>query len=170
MNGYEEFGKYLVASLGIDDGGFDWDFIVRKYSERSDKTRKPGLMWINWTVCTYFNVKAYDVKIRQSSKRIHTIPRHTAQYLASILFGYTQTELSDFYGITHRSLISNNNLTVENRLASDKHYQTDVKNITNKLLGYERDHEPRASTVEITGGVQIPENEERHDMSLDGNG
>jgi len=165
-NGYEDFGKYLLTHLGFVDtpDDLDWNFIVRTYSKKGDRRSKPGLMWLNWTVCTYFGMDPALVRTERSRKRVYVKPRHIAQYLAIMLFGYTQEEVSEFYGIKNRSLITSNNGSVENLMVTDKYYKLDVENITQKLLRYDENEEPGTSTIGIPRSVQ--ESEEREGDGL----
>jgi len=148
MNRYEEFGKYLLDYLKIANRhrNVDWKLVTRQFAKKQLYDRKPGLTWINWVVCTYFGIDPIIVKEQRSRKRLYVIPRHISQYLAIKLFGYSQDEISNFYGITNRSLISNNNENVEKLLSTDNYYKLDLEIITNKLLGYDENENQRTST------------------------
>ena len=165
-NGYEDFGKYLLSQLKIEHEPEDWYRFIRTYTKRIDKQRKPGLLWINWIVCTHFNVD--PISVRNMETRKHTLikPRHVAQYLAAILFGYTQYEIGEFYKIKNRSLISNNNENVESLLSTDKYYRMDIDIITNKLLGYDKTEIQRTDTNGSTKDISRPRIETRNDLSI----
>lgn len=138
-NGYERFGKYLLAHLGIIENpdDMDWDYIVSEYNKLSIKT-KPGLMYINWLVATHFDQDPYEVRTNKMRKPDLITPKHTVMYLATTLYNYTQYDLRDFYGLNERSTISSALRKIEGWLTSDKYFKAEFEQITNKLLGYEQ--------------------------------
>ena len=152
-NGYEQFGKYLLSHLNIDNPDeFDWDFIIRGYVE-SAKVTKPGLMYINWLIANHFGMDAYEVRTVKTNKPEYTTPKHVAMYLAATLFRYTQDDIRDFYGLSikNRSSVANALTKVEGWMQSDKYFKEDIESITNKLLGYEQVYK-RPITSTIGGG------------------
>ena len=114
-------------------------------------------MWINWTVSTYFGADASEVKNKKSKKRAHVYPRHISMYLATMLFGYTQDEIAEFYtqAVKNRSSVANALTNVTSLITSDKYFRLDVDEITDKLLQNDEDER----TNSIGSIVDIPESE-----------
>lgn len=170
MNRYKEFGKYLLKHLGVEQHeDLDWEFIIRRFAKRGKEGRKPGLMWINWTVATYFGANPSEVKSLKSKKREHVYPRHISMYLSNVLFGYTQDEITEFYSgaVKNRSSVANAITNVDSLRKSDKYFNLDVDEITNKVLN--NDEDERSNSIGSIISIPESEVEEGNDMPIDGN-
>lgn len=157
-NGYERFGKYLLSHLGVinNPDDLDWRYIVGEYKKITVKT-KPGLMYINWLVATHLGVEANDVRTIKRQPT-YTTPKYIVMYLATSLYRYTQVELRDFYTIKDRSSVSTAITRVEGWMDTDKHFKTDIEQLTNKLLGYEQIYQrPITDTIGSLGSIQETE-------------
>ena len=138
------FGKHLLNHLEapIHPDDVDWEFILRQFGFKQDRTT-PGLMFLNWTVCTMMEVDPTDVRYSVTGRnKDERLARQVAFYIATAYYDYGPSEVAEFYLKGGETPI-NHSTVIHGRKVITKDIQTDYKlkrkieDIIFKLTGYE---------------------------------
>ena len=130
---------YLEAPVNPDN--IDWEFLLKQFNFRKQKST-PGLMFINWIVCKYYEVDEisvrYNLKGRKGEERK---ARQVVFYIATRFFDYGPSEVAGFYyrnnkNMTHSNVLQGAN-KVETEININDKLRTETEDIIYKLSGYE---------------------------------
>lgn len=130
---------YLEAPVNEDQ--IDWDFLLDQFRLKSKRTT-PGLMFLNWSVCKYYNVDStsvrYNLKGRKGSERK---ARQIVFYIASKYYDYGPSEIAGFYYVNNRNMnhgtVIHGRKAIEQEIDLNKTLRREIEDITYKLTGYE---------------------------------
>lgn len=146
MSTLKHFGKFLLnhLNIAINTEVLEWEKIELQYEnfkrgqeveiqKQSVEVNRPGLLYINWVVATYFGEDAYDVRtFTRTRKREKVQARQIAHHIAVKKFMYTYQKVGDFYDKDHATVIHSCK-TVNNLLDTDQRFKQMFFEITQKF-------------------------------------
>lgn len=172
---FERFGKYLLSKLNIDTSDVDFPELIKdyiRYYRQETVKSTPGMMYINWVCATEFGQDPHTVRTIGTRHRKYIYPKHSAMYLAVVLFKYEYEPLLEFYNMKNHATVVSALDNVRDLMYSDKKFNEKIEAITDKLLGYGTNNEnanKRSDTTGSFGSIQDPEIKERDSVLVDGN-